>query len=445
MTWRQTTSRKGIQKQAVASKGGPTSGEPRRIVADLHVHSRFAMGTSPSLTVRALWEAGRRKGIDLLATGDFTHPAWLKELKENLVEHGGGIFQYRGADAAQSEETPQIEPLFLLGTELSCNWQQWGRNRRVHFLVLAPSFQAVSVINRQLGEIARLESDGRPALGISAAELLRMLQRADERSLLIPAHIWTPWYGVFGSKSGFDSLEECFGDLTPEIRAVETGLSSDPAMNWTVPELAGRSIVSFSDAHSTGTLGREATIFHAAFDYNGVATALKHGAILQTVEFFPENGKYHLNGHRKCGVQLTPEQTPEDGRCPVCRRPLTLGVLHRVGQLAAAPIAFESPADGEMIRSVDGRPPFRRVVPLRDVIAEALNVGPKTRRVDRVLDELVASFGSELRVLLDVSQPDLDQVAGSRVAGTIRAFRNGAVQIDAGYDGLYGAVHARTP
>ncbi|MCH8103460.1 MAG: DNA helicase UvrD [Chloroflexi bacterium] len=395
---------------------------------DLHTHSRFAMSTSPLLDIDTLAAGARRKGLDLLTTGDFTHPVWLDELKSELTETSDGVFESHTGGK------------FILGTEISCVWKQDGRGRRVHLLVLAPGFDAVDAICEELARLQRLESDGRPILKISARDLAEIVWTASDRCVVIPAHVWTPWYGLYGSKSGFDSLEECFGDLSGRIRAIETGLSSDPAMNWRVPDLDSRSIVSFSDAHSPASLGREFTVIQSDLDYDAVTDAIQIcGGIVETVEFFPENGKYHLNGHRKCGIRLEPHETPEDGRCPACSRPLTLGVLQRLEELSDRP-ALATMTSGGLISGPAGRPPFRRLVQLADLVSDALGVGPKSRTVARACDALVDEFGNELTALLHAPIADITYTASPPIASAIDAVRRGRVDIQPGYDGVYGTV-----
>jgi len=399
-------------------------------VADLHVHSRFSIGTSRYLDLAAMATAARAKGIGLLSTGDFTHPEWLAELGAELVEAGEGVYETGGVR-------------FVLGTEVSCIWRQAGRGRRVHVLVLAPGFDAVSRINGRLSRHGRLDSDGRPLLKLPAQDLAALVWDADPACVIIPAHVWTPWYGAYGSNSGFDSLEECFGDAASGIRAVETGLSSDPAMNWRVPELDGRTIVSFSDAHSAPNLGRELTVLAAEPTYPAIRAAIENGDVLETVEFHPEHGKYHYDGHRKCGVRLSPVETRRaGGTCPRCGRPLTLGVLHRVDDLAARDIAVCRDGNGLMTGPAD-RPPFRTLLPLREVLSQALRVGKASKRVARTYEALVSELGGEYRVLVDAPRAGVEAVAGEAVAAAVSAAREGRLEIEPGYDGAWGTVRIK--
>lgn len=397
--------------------------------ADLHLHSSYAIGTARDITVPSLARSAQRKGIHLLATADFTHPAWRAHLRETLQPANGDLFVY--------EDTH-----FILGTELACVFKHAGKIRRMHLLVYVPSFTAVEGICRFLERIgAKLTGDGRPMLSLHARDLASEVLEIDPRSIIIPAHAWTPWYALFGSKSGFDSLEECFGDLAPVIPALETGLSSDPAMNWRVPDADGRSIVSFSDAHSLRNLGRELTAFLGPLTFDGVAAALKEERIAYTVEYYPEEGKYHATGHRACGVRYLPADTKAQGTsCPVCGRGLTVGVLERVEALATRP-EFSLETDGlGFLHGPDGRPPFKHVVPLAQILAEALGVGERTQTVARAYTELTTAFGSEFSVLLEAPPDATADAAGARIADGIRRMRNGEIAVEPGYDGVYGTV-----
>lgn len=407
-----------------------------RIVADLHLHSRYSMATSPQLNMESLAATAIAKGIDLLAAPDFTHPAWREEMRSALEPADTGAFTLRGA--APSDRSPT----FILVTEVSCIWRQGDRSRRVHVLLMAPSFNAVDRISETLSNYQRLESDGRPMLKISVEDLYSIALDADPRCVLIPAHIWTPWYGVYGSKSGFDSLEECFGEHKGRVPAVETGLSSDPAMNWAVSDIGDRAIVSFSDAHSTPTMGRELTILDAESNYESVRSALFENRVLETVEFHPEHGKYHLNGHRKCDVRLEPAETPPDGRCPVCNRPLTLGVLHRISELSDRQQEETTVKDGLISGTTSKARPFRQLVPLRELIAQGLGFGIGTKKVANLSQLLLNEFENELAVLVSTPEVDLASVAGERVASLVVAVGEGRISVEAGFDGVYGTVTA---
>ena len=396
--------------------------------ADLHLHSPYARGTSNKLRFEGLARWAKLKGIDLLASADFTHPDWFRETVSTLGEAGDGLYEYGGVK-------------FVLGTEVSCNAQQGGRSRRVHMLIFAPSMEAVQRINSTLASHGKLESDGRPILHLSPRELTLTLLELEPRCFVIPAHAWTPWFGVFGSKSGFDSLEECFGDAAVHVRAVETGLSSEPAMNHRVSELDQRSIVSFSDAHSLPKMGRELTVFAGELSYDGLVEALDGQKIEYTVELFPEEGKYHYSGHRKCGVSLSPSEVREVGpRCPRCGRPLTLGVMQRVEELSDRPPPATR-VDVEGLTSVgNGRPPFRMLVSLQQIVSESLGVGVNTKTTQREWLKLCQELGSELQVLVEASAEDVARVSCDRVAEAVVRVRTGRVSIEPGYDGRYGAV-----
>ena len=398
-------------------------------VADLHIHSPYAFACSKALTLDNLAAWARRKGIDLLATGDFTHPAWAAELRANLVAGQDGLYQYGGVR-------------FVPGTEISCVYRQGGRVRRIHILTLLPTLDAAADFTRRLSQYGNLTSDGRPTVSLSARDLLALALDCHPDAIVIPAHAWTPWYGVYGSKSGFDSLEECFGDLSHLITAVETGLSSDPAMNRAVPELDTRAIVSFSDAHSLGRLGRELTAFNGELSWDGLAAGLRDSGIAFTVEFYPEEGKYHYSGHRSCGVVYGPAEEAANGTdCPVCGRALTLGVLHRVSRLAERPLHDHRQPDSHgLIDSGGLHPPFARLIPLQEVIAAVHGVGVNTRKVMREYDAVVDQVGSELAALLYASPSDLLPIAGETLTEAIIRARTGEVTVAPGYDGVYGTV-----
>ena len=396
-------------------------------VADLHTHSRFARGTSRQLTYPNLATWGKLKGIDLLATGDFTHPGWLAETRATLRPRDDGLFELDGT-------------LFVLGTEVNCNAEQGGRNRRVHILVLAPDMVAVDRINTALARKGKLAGDGRPTLHMAPRDLLQTLLDIDARCMTIPAHLWTPWFGLYGSKSGFDSLEECFGELAGHVPAIETGLSSNPAMNWRVPSLDNVAIVSFSDAHSLSNLGRELTVFEGEPSYDGLADALRHQRIAYTTEFFPEEGKYHHSGHRKCGVRYSPRELERHGdMCPQCGRRLTVGVMQRVEELSARESTATVGDDG-LVRSDARRPPFRNLVSLRQVLSESLGFGPDTKAVQKVYRNLISHFGNELATLVEAPVADISAVADEKTAEGVARVRAGEVTIEPGYDGQYGTV-----
>ena len=407
--------------------------------ADLHLHSPYAMGTSSALSLQTLAAWADVKGVDVLASSDFTHPAWLAELKRSLRPAGDGLFELTEPPERYEVRGRKRLARFVLGTEVSCVYPQDGRSHRLHLLILAPDFDAVDGICAAFAPYGALASDGRPTLRLSGRDVVEAVLEVDTRCEVIPAHAWTPWYALFGSKSGFDSLDECFGDMVEHVHAIETGLSSDPAMNWRVPELDGRTLVSFSDAHSAQRLGRELTVFAGEPSYGALIQGLRTGRVEWTAEFYPQEGKYHHDGHRKCGVNLPPGE--HDGRCPVCGRKLTLGVLHRIESLAQRPPEpLAADPDGTLRGTETERPPFRRLVPLAEVVAEALGRGVSSKVVQRTCLDLAARVGSELHVLTAAGASEIGQIAGDRVAEGVMRARLGRVLIRPGFDGEYGTV-----
>ncbi|MEW6754870.1 MAG: UvrD-helicase domain-containing protein [Candidatus Latescibacterota bacterium] len=413
-----------------------------RFVADVHLHSRYARATSRDLSPESVHRWSALKGVDLVGTGDFTHPAWLAELREKLQPAGEGLLELRpDLRAAVEEQLPPAcrRPVrFVLSVEISSIYRRGDRTRKVHNLVLLPDYQAADELSRRLEQIGNLRADGRPILGLDSRDLLAICLEVCRRVLFIPAHIWTPHFAVLGASSGFDSLEECFGDLLPHVYAVETGLSSDPPMNWRLSSLDRFTIVSNSDAHSPHKLAREATCFDAELSYEGILAALRGqgpGRCTGTLEFFPEEGKYHWDGHRACGVCWPPEQTrAAGGVCPVCARRLTVGVLHRVEALADRPAGVRPP----------GRPGFQYLVPLPEVIASALGVGPQSRRVERVHERLLGRLGPELEVLRHAPIEAIAAAGEPLVAEGIGRMRAGQVHVQPGFDGQFGVVEVLT-
>ena len=407
-----------------------------RVICDLHLHSRYSLATSKSLDLRSLADGAKQVGIDLLAAPDFTHPVWREEMRSELVEtqYGSGVFTTRGRN-------------FVLMSEVSCIWRQDGQSRRVHILIAAPSFETVDKMCAKFAKLQNLESDGRPIFKISARELFEIVRDADPRCELIPAHVFTPWYGVFGAKSGFDSLDECFGDYVDEIPAVETGLSSDPSMHWSVPDSRARAVVSFSDAHSVASLGREATVLEIReLSYESVIYALRCRDVVETYEFHPEHGKYHLDGHRKCGVRMHPDDSVEiGGVCPKCQRGMTLGVLNRTRAISDGPrFGAVKDATGLWEDPLDVHSPYRHLVPLNEILAYTLDVGKSTKRVKSAYSELMDTFGNEFSVLLSPSESEITAVTKrDDVARAIINARLGNVTLDAGYDGVFGSAIPR--
>jgi DNA helicase II / ATP-dependent DNA helicase PcrA len=404
--------------------------------ADLHIHSRFSRACSRDCDLEQLAWWARRKGITVVGTGDFTHPAWADELRESLVPAEPGLFRL-GREAEErlgrtSAPSCPAEVRFMLSAEISTIYRGGDRTRKVHHLLYAPTFEAADRITRALSKIGNLASDGRPILGLDSRHLLEITLDGGPGCYLVPAHAWTPWFAVLGSKSGFDLVADCYGDLAGEVFALETGLSSDPPMNWRCSSLDGYRLVSNSDAHSPPMLGREATTFDAELDYFAMADALRTGdGLAGTIEFYPEEGKYHLDGHRKCGVRFEPEQSREhEGACPECGKPLTIGVLSRVTELADRPVGYRPP----------GAPGFTNLVQLPQIIGEILATGPKSKKVNHEVGRVVAALGPELRILTETPADDLRRAGGSLLAEAVGRLRRGEVRREAGYDGEYGIV-----
>lgn len=410
-------------------------------VADLHIHSRFSRACSQQLNIPNLVEWASYKGINLLGTGDFLHPLWLTELKFQLKEDGGGFLSQKG-EGRKGEGVR-----FLLTVEVASIYSHKGKGRRIHNLIFLPDFASAEKLQKALlSKRATLASDGRPIVGIPSKDLLYMALEASDKAIFVPSHVWTPWFGIYGSMSGYDLLEECFEDLTDKVYAVETGLSSDPGMNWRIKELDNRSIVSFSDAHSLPNLGREATVFSGEFSqgYLGLLSDLKMGNLAGTIEFYPEEGKYHYTGHRNCGVKYTPEDTKHKGiTCPVCRRSLTEGVMERVETLASISneeLKIEKLEGVIKSKKFPSRPGYKMLVPLNQIIAESFKVAKTSQKVEGEYKKLVSGLGGEIKVLTKVDLSEISKVSGSKIAEGIYKVRNGDLVIDPGYDGVYGVV-----
>jgi ATP-dependent DNA helicase UvrD/PcrA len=407
-------------------------------IADLHIHSRFSRACSRGLDPETLHQWAQKKGVAVLSTGDFVHPKWRSELKDKLVPAEPGLFALRPELARTADEfvppSCRAKTRFLLGVEISCIYSKNGRVRRIHHLVFAPSFSAAERIAKRLEKIGNVGSDGRPILGLDSRNLLDIVLESGEGCRLVPAHAWTPHFGLFGSQSGFDSIEECFGDLSPHVFAIETGLSSDPPMNWRLKALDHVALISNSDAHSAEKIGREANVFDTELSYEGIFTAVEARdprRFLGTIEFFPEEGKYHCDGHRQCGARLTPEQTcRRGGLCPVCGKHVTVGVLSRV----------EALADRRLGQRPAGAAGFESAVPLKEIIGEILGVGPQSRAVDKRYGDLLARFGSELFILRELDLKILSATGEQELAQALFRMRAGKARIEAGYDGEYGRV-----
>jgi uncharacterized protein (TIGR00375 family) len=409
--------------------------------ADLHVHSRFSRACSKNCDIPSLAWWARRKGITVVGTGDFTHPGWAEELRETLEPAEPGLFQLRPdlASRLRRDSPPSCQqPVrFLLCTEISTIYRAGDRTRKVHHLLYAPTLDAAATITAALSKVGNLASDGRPILGLDSRHLLDITLNAGPGCYLVPAHIWTPWFAVLGSKSGFDSVADCYGDLAEHVFAVETGLSSDPPMNWMCSSLDGYRLVSNSDAHSPPMLGREATTLDVELDYFAIEDALRTGSGLHgTLNFFPEGGRYHLDGHRKCGVRMEPAESAAcAGLCPECGKPLTIGVLNRVTALADRPAGYRPP----------DAPQSTSLVALPEVIGELLGTGPKSKKVTAEVDRLVGALGPELAILLDVPLDELSRAGGSLLAEAVSRLRAGTARKDPGYDGEYGVIRLLSP
>ena len=404
-----------------------------KMIADLHIHSRFSMATSKEGTPENLDFWARKKGISLIGTGDFTHPVWREELKERLVSEGNGLYRLRDASVKEeSRKFPGEGTHFVVSGEISSIYKKNGKTRKVHNVILLPSLEAADAMAQRLEKIGNIHSDGRPILGLDSHDLLEMMLDVCPEGILIPAHIWTPHFSVLGAKSGFDSVEECFEELAPYIHALETGLSSDPAMNWRISKLDRYQLVSNSDAHSPSKLGREANLLDIDCSYEGLYRAIQTGEGLEgTVEFFPEEGKYHFDGHRKCGVSLSPVEAERlGGICPVCGKKLTMGVDHRVEQLADRAEGFAK-KDGKKYESL---------VPLPEVISTCMGYSAASKKVQGCFEQMIQTLGTEFDILRNVPSEDIKSCAGERIAEGIENVRTGNVKRIPGYDGEYGKI-----
>lgn len=404
-------------------------------VADLHIHSRFSRACSQQLNVPNLAEWAKLKGINLLGTGDFLHPLWFAELKSQLKDDGSGFLVHGASDIR-----------FVLSVEVASIYSHKGRVRRVHNLILLPSFEAALKFQKDLlSRRSNLSSDGRPIVGTASKDLLTMALEASEEALFIPAHIWTPWFGVFGSQSGYDCLEDCFEDMSRYVYGIETGLSSDPAMNWRVKELDQRSVISCSDAHSLPNLGREATVLSGGVEsgYRSLLESIKKQQVAGTIEFYPEEGKYHYTGHRNCEVKYTPEDTRQKGTiCPRCGRGLTVGVMERVEELSVRDEdELEIYREDGVVKSKSlNRPVYRTLVPLMQIIAEVFGTAPTSQKVITEYKKLTNHFGGEIKILTKLDIAELAKIAGPKIAEGVSKVRAGELVIDPGYDGVYGVV-----
>lgn len=428
--------------------------ETMEIVADLHLHSKYSRAVSRDMNLTVMAEYASTKGLDLLSATDWTHPLWLREIKANLEEDTEGIFKLKGSSS---------DVRFLLSVEISSIYSQGGQTRRIHSLVFSPSIEVCEKINEELQRRgANLSSDGRPIIGLSAKQLLEIVQSVSDRTMLIPAHVWTPWFSLYGSMSGFDSIEECFGEYSNKIYAIETGLSSDPSMNWRIKELGNRSILSSSDSHSPAKMGREATVFVPknqvesskskvkSISYDDIRLAIMRDEkaklrIGYTVEFYPEEGKYHYTGHRNCKVVYSPKDTREKGViCPVCHKSLTVGVMERVEKLASLDLTETSKTNPNGVKWIldptHAQPPFVKLVPLLEIIAEVTGSTVFSAKTKNLFEQLCRELGGEMNVLLKTKKDDVAKIAGPNIADGVQKVREGNITVAPGYDGEYGVV-----
>jgi len=402
-----------------------------KFIADFHVHSKYSRATSKDMDVENMARWANLKGVSLLGTGDFTHPFYFAELKQKLQPLGNGLFTLK---KEFKKNNSQSEIYFMLTTEVSNMFQQGGGSRRIHTMIFAPSFGIVEKINEELSQLGKLSSDGRPIFGFPAKELVEIITDVSDECFIVPAHAWTPWFSVFGANSGFDSIEECFEEQTKHISCIETGLSSDPQMNWRWSKLDKIALISNSDAHSPNRIGREANVFDGEMSFKEIVKAIRtkdKNKFLSTIEFFPEEGKYHYDGHRSCDILFSPTESRKNKNiCPVCGRKLTIGVMNRVEALSDRLEGFVP----------DNAIPYKHLIPLIEIIAEALNQGVETKGVENEYLRLVSIFGTEYRILLDLSLEELEKSTPPKILEGIKKVREGDLSIIPGYDGVYGKI-----
>jgi DNA helicase II / ATP-dependent DNA helicase PcrA len=413
-----------------------------KFIADLHVHSRFSLATSKNLDLEHIYVSAQLKGITVVATGDITHPVWFNEICEKLEPAEQGLYRLKKNIEKNCEKQVPLScrgnVRFMLNSEISSIYKKKGKTRKNHNLVFLPDLEVAELFNQKLARIGNIVSDGRPILGIDTRNLLEMLLETNDQAFLVPAHIWTPWFSLLGYKSGFDSLEECFEDLSNHVFAVETGLSSNPVMNWRVSFLDGLTLISNSDAHSPDKLGREANIFNTDLSYNGMKIALqnkKSNKFLGTYEFYPEEGKYYFDGHRNCSIRFSPEMTLSyGGKCPVCDRPLTRGVLNRVEELC----------DRKEGEKPETALPFYSIIPLKEILSEILKVGSGSQKVMQHYKHCLHVLGSELAILNSIPLSDIELVGIPMLKEGVKRIREGSIQIVPGYDGEFGKIQIFT-
>ncbi|PMQ02168.1 MAG: DNA helicase UvrD [Dictyoglomus sp. NZ13-RE01] len=392
-----------------------------KFIADFHIHSKYSRATSSDMDLENLSKWAKIKGIQLLGTGDFTHPLWFSELRDKLKEKSYGIYEYNGVN-------------FILTTEISNIYQQNGKVRRIHILLFSPSIEITYKINRLLEKFGNLNNDGRPTFGVNLRNLLPLIWEISEEIYVVPAHMWTPWFSIFGSQSGFNSIEEAFGNLSNKIFAGETGLSSDPKMNWRLSSLDRICLISNSDAHSPNKIGREANVFQCDLNYREIFNAIKNQdktKFLFTIEFFPEEGKYHYDGHRNCNVVLSPKESIKlNNICPICGKPLTIGVAHRVEELA----------DREEGFIPEHKIPYINLVPLEEIIAQALGKDSSSSIVQKEYFKMINTLGTELDILMNISIEEIQRVSGPKISEGIKNMREGKISVEPGFDGVYGKI-----
>lgn len=396
-----------------------------KFIADLHIHSKYSRATSPLMDLENLDKWARIKGIKVLGTGDFTYSEWFKGIKRELEPAETGLFKLKKSSS---------KTRFLLTAEISCIYSKGGKVRKIHIIIFAPDFETVEKINIQLGLIGNLKADGRPILGLDVKELAKIVLNINSECLIVPAHLYTPWFSLFGSKSGFDSIEECFEEYTKYIYAGETGLSSSPEMSWRNSGLDKITLISNSDAHSLPKLGREANVFDTELSYLGITGAIKTKnplKFLYTIEFYPEQGKYHNDGHKSCDINLSPQESKKyNNICPNCGKSLTIGVLNRVEELADRPDDFKP----------ENAIPFKSLIPLTEIIADVLVVGSGTKQVVKEYENLIEKFQNEFNILLEVSRSEIETASSLEIAEAIIRVREGRVNIIPGYDGVFGKI-----
>jgi uncharacterized protein (TIGR00375 family) len=393
--------------------------EKQEFIADLHIHGKYSRACSKNLSIENLEKYGKIKGLNLIGTGDFTHPEWIKELKSNLTEDETGFLKTKTGYN------------FILQTEISLIYTQGNKGRRVHQVVLAPDFDTVDQITETLLKYGRVDYDGRPIFKIPSPDFVELMKEINEDIEIIPAHIWTPWFGMLGSKSGFNSLKECFLEKSNKIHAIETGLSSDPEMNWRIKELDNKAIISASDSHSfwPHRIGREATVFDIKASYKDLTNSLKNNTIKSTIEFWPHEGKYHYDGHRACGIVMDPKEAIKHNNiCPVCKKPLTIGVAHRVEELANRDEGKESP----------NAKPNTHVIPIAEVISGVMGQSVTSKKTFETYYNLINKFNNEINILFNASHEDLAKTVDQKIADAIIKNRNEKINFNPGYDGVYG-------